>query len=158
MLFFSEFSEKSLRDLTCGWIIGKSTYPFGAVAQLGARLHGMQKVRGSNPRSSIIERVCQKTTGPLFYCQLATKPRDTSTLSPRPSACKIPIISLPMPAIAYNCQSKTEFRAHFGAHRTQPRKWAPPETGGKPSCDTQFSGLSKRRKTREYISKNPNFS
>ena len=30
----------------------------GAVAQLGARLHGMQKVRGSNPRSSIPQRVC----------------------------------------------------------------------------------------------------
>ncbi len=26
--------------------------PFGAVAQLGARLNGIQKVRGSNPLSS----------------------------------------------------------------------------------------------------------
>ena len=32
----------------------------GAVAQLGARLHGMQKVRGSNPLSSTKK-------GPLFY-------------------------------------------------------------------------------------------
>jgi hypothetical protein len=32
----------------------------GAVAQLGARLHGMQKVRGSNPLSSTLK-------GSLFY-------------------------------------------------------------------------------------------
>jgi len=35
----------------------------GAVAQLGARLHGMQKVRGSNPLSSTLKGLLFKTAG-----------------------------------------------------------------------------------------------
>jgi hypothetical protein len=39
----------------------------GAMAQLVARLHGMQKVRGSNPLSSTDFRICVRT--------VRTKPR-----------------------------------------------------------------------------------
>ena len=49
--------------------------PDGAVAQLGARLHGMQKVRGSNPRSSTRRRHCQNTTVSPFFVPNSLQPR-----------------------------------------------------------------------------------
>ena len=36
----------------CPWVMKPGKYQGGAVAQLGARLNGIQKVRGSTPLSS----------------------------------------------------------------------------------------------------------
>ena len=43
---------------------------FGAVAQLGARLHGMQKVRGSNPLSSTQKDALFKTARLFLFWHL----------------------------------------------------------------------------------------
>ena len=45
---------------------------YGAVAQLGARLHGMQKVRGSNPLSSTLKGLLFYTAGLFAFLIVAS--------------------------------------------------------------------------------------
>ena len=125
-------TRRNLRDLCLRCILYKvCRADFGAMAQLVAHLHGMERVRGSNPLSST-DRVSGDFRKPFFHTQIRNpnqhpnssshwrKPdaaRHLTVQKPPPSGGILPPTSLPA---SQNLQSLEKTRRNQAPHSPDP--------------------------------------